>query len=120
MSPEEEAWKLWDRFATHEAKGQIFLWLLAGLIYNFVTGRLLSLSTVILIFPGIFIASLLAFPGALMNAAKVRSVMAMKIGARPKNILVLLGWTCWYVIDLVYVPALAILTVRLIQWLVGA
>lgn len=62
MSPEEEVRKRWDRFGTQEAKGEIFLWLLAGLIYNLVLGRLLSLSTLILIFPAFSSLRLQLFP----------------------------------------------------------
>ncbi len=105
----------WDAFATSESKNAIFLWLLAGWIYNFVVGRLLSLSSLLLFIPGIFLASFAAIPGALLNATKLRRLTEMKQGIRPRSVLELFVWTVWAVVDLAYVPILAILFARLIN-----
>lgn len=105
----------WDTFATREAKSAIALWLLAGGINNIVAGQLLSLSSVLLFIPGIFLASFAAIPGALMNAMKIRRVTEMKQGIRRRDVLELVGWTVWSVVGLVYVPILAILFARLIN-----
>lgn len=103
----------WDAFATDESKNAIFLWLLAGWIYNFVEGHVFSLSSGLLFMPGIFLASLAAIPGALLNATKLRRVTEMKYGRG--NVFELFGWTIWSVVGFVYVPILAILFARLIN-----
>lgn len=105
----------WNAFATDESANAIILWLLAGSIYNFVAGHLLSISSLLLFVPGIFLASLAAIPGALLNAIKVQRLTRIKLGIRLRNVFERFGWTVWYVVYLVYVPILAILFARLIN-----
>ena len=103
----------WDAFATSESKNAMFRWLLAGWMYNWWVGHWLSLSSLLLFIPGIFLASLAAIPGALVTAMKIRRVTEMKYGQG--NVFELLGWTVWTVVNLAYVPILAILFARLIN-----
>lgn len=105
----------WDAFATMESKSAITLWLLAGWAYNLFGGHLLSLSSLLLFVPGIFLASFAAIPSALLNEKKIRNLTEMKLGVRTQSVFELLGWTVWYVVGLVYVPILAILFVRFVN-----
>ena len=105
----------WDNFATEESKKGMTLWVLGGLVYQWYVGHLLSWPTLLLLFPGIFVASLAAIPTALLNRMKVRQLSAMKAGARPRSTLILLAWTIWYVFDLAYPMLLAIIALRLMQ-----
>ena len=59
LSPEA-----YDAAASQYSKNAIFLWCISGVIYSWLSSdhRLVSLVTVLLFFPGIFIASFAAIP----------------------------------------------------------
>jgi len=61
--------------ATAAAKAAVFLWLLGGFIYNAYHGHLISLSSALLFFPGIFVAGLLALPVFLVDLYKERLLL---------------------------------------------
>ena len=105
----------WHAFATGESKNAIVLWLLAGWGNNIIVEELLSLSSVLLLVPGIFLASVVSIPSALFNAMKARHLTEIKQGIRRRKVLELVGWTTWSVVDLAYVPILAILFASLIN-----
>src|SRR4249920_569474 len=90
----------WHAFATGESKNAIVLWLLAGLGNNIIVEELLSLSSLLLFVPGIFLASLASIPSALLNATKARRLTEMGQGIRRRKLLELVGWTTWSVVDL--------------------
>jgi len=79
----------WEAFATDESKTAMVLWMAGGLAYQWWAGHLVSLSTVLLFFPGIFVASLAAIPTALVNRLKVDQLSAMKQGRRPHSTILL-------------------------------
>lgn len=103
----------WDRYATAESKNAIFVWILAGVVYQiWWAGRLVSVSTFLLFMPGIFIASFAAFPIAIVKAIKTRRLLEMKHRLRRPNPIELLGWTIWWVIEQGFVAALAVLLMK--------
>lgn len=103
LAPEE-----YNRLASSHSKADIFLWLAGGLIYNFFHGNLISLSSALVILPGIFIASFASIPTFWVNVKK------MQILPKTNNIFVLAGFTIWYVIDLIFPILLSILFIKLI------
>jgi hypothetical protein len=82
----------WQHFAASEAKGAISLWLIAGGIYQLWNGRFLSLPTILLFLPGIFVASFAQIVPAMINALKIVRVKEIKAGMRRANPLELLLW----------------------------
>ncbi|MDP1707058.1 MAG: hypothetical protein Q8L30_00640 [bacterium] len=102
-----------SRLATSHSKANIFGWVVGGVIYSYFYGNLISLTTGLLIFPGIFIASfasILTFWGD----RKMESVIT-----NSKNFLVLLGATVWLVISKVYPYALGALFVIVVNALLS-
>ncbi len=63
--------------ATSYSKSVIFWWLTAGLIYSIITGTFVSLSTVLLFLPGIFVISFASIPFFLLKLRKIKSIHAM-------------------------------------------
>ena len=90
-------WELpdWELYATAQAKDAIFTWLLAGGIYQLMVGRLVSLPTLILFIPGLFVASLAQIPVAIVDSLKDKRLVEMKAGVRAKRSIELLLWTLW-------------------------
>jgi hypothetical protein len=105
----------WQHFAASEAKGAIAFWLIVGGTYQWWNGRLLSLPTILLFFPGIFVASFAQIVPAMINAAKTVRLTEIKRGVRPQRALEMLGWTVWYLFELAFVPALAVLAMRMLD-----
>lgn len=106
----------WDRFATEQSKGSIGLWLLGGVAYNVYAGEFISLSTLLLIFPGIFLASLAVIPASLINLAKVRILSSMRHRRHNlSDVAVLTLWTAWWLIDLAYPVVLAVFYLYLLH-----
>ncbi len=102
----------WQHFAAAEAKGAIFSWLIVGGIYQWWNGRLLSLPTILLFFPGIFVASFAQIVPAIVNAVKTVRLTEDKAGVRRTGLLEMLWWTVWWLLNLVFIPALAVLSMR--------
>jgi hypothetical protein len=105
----------WQHFAYSEAKGATFLWLIVGGIYQLWNGRLLSLPTILLFFPGIFVASFAQILPAMVNAVKTVRLTEVKAGLRRVRLLEMLWWTVWYLFNLMFVPALAVLSMRMLD-----
>lgn len=111
----------YNALASQHSKNNIFLWMVAGLGYNFWTGHLVSLSSLLLFFPGIFLisfASMLTFAG---NALKIQVLTKIRgrrrLGLRsPADFPILVRCTIWWFVDLLFPIALAVVTVR---WLNG-
>ena len=47
----------YDQKASSHSKANIFLWVIGGILFNIYKGNLFSVSTLLLIIPGIFIVS---------------------------------------------------------------
>lgn len=105
----------WDQFATAESKGAMTLWLLGGWAYQWWTGALVSLPSLLLFFPGIFIASLaVGLPCAIVNIRRERH--RIELLARQRSMLWMVPWTAWFVINLTAPIATAVGFVLLIGW----
>ena len=102
----------YNKLASQHSKTDIFLWVAGGLVYNFFQGDLISISSALLIIPGIFIASFAGIPAFWVNVKK------MQIVPKTNNILVLLGFTLWYLVDLAYPVLLSILFIKLVNFVV--
>ena len=106
----------WQHFAASEAKGAILFWLIAGGIYQWWNGRLLSLPTILLFFPGIFVASFTQIIPAMVNAVKMVRLTELKAGGpRLQKLPEALWWTVWWLFEMVFVPALAVLSMRVLN-----
>lgn len=94
--------------ATGYGKSTVFYWLIAGVITNIVDGKLFSLSTLLLLIPGVFIASGLALPLFWLKRKKVLML------TNSKSVVLLLLFTLTTALE-VAVPVLAaIMFVKLI------
>jgi len=102
----------WQGFAASEAKRAILFWLLAGVIHQLWDGRLLSLPTIFLFFPGIFVASFAQIIPAMVNAVKTVRLTAMRADRARPALLEALWWIVWWLFDWVFVPILAVLSMR--------
>ena len=98
----------YDKRASAHSRASIILWVLGGLGYNLWVGHLVSWSSVLLILPGIFVASFASMPTLWVEIKK------QKIIQDTNNVLVLLAFTVWALIDLLYPIVLGILFVYLI------
>ena len=103
--------------ATAAAKAAVFLWLLGGFIYNAYYGHLISLSSLLLFVPGIFVVGLLALPVFLVDLYKERLLLRGRARhrtgqGRGSDWLVLILATPWWVISQVWPVGLAILAAR--------
>src|SRR5680860_652693 len=85
----------YSQMASSHSKANIFLWLISGIIYNIYQSNLVSLSTIFLIIPGIFIISFASIPTFWVEIKKHQII------PKTKNIFVLTLFTIWYLIDLV-------------------
>ncbi|MDO8516281.1 MAG: hypothetical protein Q7S28_03460 [bacterium] len=93
----------YNKLAAGHSKANIFGWIIGGIAYSYFYGSLIGITTGLLIFPGIFIASfasILTFWGD----RKMEEVVAGS-----ENFLVLLGATVWLVVSKVYPYALGAL-----------
>lgn len=99
----------YNRLASEHSRANIVLWIIAGIIYNIVQHNLFSLSTLLLIIPGIFVISFASMPTFWVEIKK------RKIIPETKSIIVLTLFTVWYVVDLIYPIALAIGYIKLIE-----
>ncbi len=76
----------YDQSASAYSKGVITFWLIAGLAFNLLTGNFISLSSALLVFPGIFVISIASMPLFYLKVKKVRAIQAMN---ERDNILIL-------------------------------
>lgn len=101
----------YNQMASSHSKANIFLWLISGIIFNVYQSSLISLSTLLLVIPGIFIISFASIPTFWVEVKKHQIVPATK------NIFVLILFTIWYLIDLVYPILLSIGYILLIEYI---
>lgn len=113
MNNYNKIWNLetdtYNKLSTSHSKANIFLWVIGGLIYNLFCGNLLSLSSALVIFPGIFIASFASIPTFWVEIKKKQIV------PKTNNIFILTGFTIWYIFDLVYPILISILFIQLVN-----
>lgn len=108
----------YDGLATGHSKAAIILWCIGGVIYIAITGRLIGLTTVALIIPGIFVASVLSmitfFPGLFLRR---------KISATAdygwRNILLIYLGLAWKLVSFVSPIIAAIIYVKLARYLLS-
>ena len=112
MENEKKTWGLepdvYAKLASNHSKVSIFLWIIGGLVYNFLHGSLISLPSGLIIFPGMFIISFASILTFWVNVKK------MQILPKTDNVLILIGFTIWYLFDLLYPVLLSILFIKFI------
>ena len=101
----------YDQKASSHSKVNIFLWIISGIIFNICKGNLFSISTLLLIVPGIFIVSFASIISFFVDVKKHQIV------PKTNNVFILFLFTLWYVIDIVYPIALSIGYILLIEYL---
>jgi len=99
------------KLASSHSKANIFLWFISGIVYNLITGNLPSLSTVLLVIPGIFIISFASILTFWVDQKKKQIVQ------KTNNVFILFLFTIWFFIDLVYPIILSILFIDLINYI---
>src|SRR6266446_9068602 len=74
--------------ASAAGKASILLWLVSGLLYNTYFRHLISISSLLLVVPGIFVASLVALPVLWVDLLKDRILLRQRArrlqGQRPR------------------------------------
>lgn len=103
----------YNQMASSYSKTNIFLWLISGIIYNIYQSNLISLSTLLLILPGIFIISFASIPTFWVEIKKHQIIPATE------NIFILIFFTAWYLIDSVYPILLSIGFILLIEYILN-
>ena len=106
MSREE-----YNRKATSHSKANIFLWTVGGIVFNIFRSNLFSISTLLLIIPGIFIISFASIPTFYIEAKKYQII------PKTKNVFIFLLFSIWYLIDIIYPVVLGIVFILLIEYL---
>ena len=101
----------YNQMASSHSKANIFLWLISGIVYNIYQANLVSFSTLLLVIPGIFIISYASIPTFWVEVKKCQIVPATK------NIFVLILFTVWYLVDLIYPILLSIGYILLIEYI---
>jgi len=101
----------YNQMASSHSKASIFLWLISGVVYNICKSNLVSLSTILLVIPGIFIISFASIPTFWVEVKKHQIV------PKTNNILVLTLFTIWYLIDLIYPVILSIGYILLMEYI---
>lgn len=104
---------VYNQLASRHSKADIFFWLLGGLIYNYFNHNLVSISSALLILPGIFIASFAGIPAFWVNVKKLQII------PNTKNIFVLIGFSIWYLIDFVYPILLSIVFIKIVNFILS-
>jgi hypothetical protein len=69
----------YSRSAKEYAGGAITLWIVAGLAYNLLHGRLISLQSGLLILPGVFIVSFASIPFFYLSVKKRKVLHAQEL-----------------------------------------
>lgn len=101
----------YNQMASSHSKANIFLWLIAGIVYNIYQSNLISISTLLVVIPGIFIISFASIPTFWIEVKKHQIVPATK------NILVLILFTIWYLVNLIYPVLLSIGYILFIEYI---
>jgi uncharacterized membrane protein len=101
----------YNRRASAHSKANIILWVIGGVAFNVYEHNLISISTILLVIPGIFIASFASLTSFLIDVKKYQIV------PKTNNVFVLLLFTVWYVVDFVSPIILSIGYILLIEYL---
>ena len=99
------------KLASSHSKTNIILWVTTGFIYHFFNDNLHLLSVFLIIFPGIFIASFASILTFWVNVKKIQIIQ------RTNNFFILLGFTIWYIIDLLFPIILSIIYIKTVDLL---
>ena len=109
----------YNKMASQHSKTNIFLWAIAGIIYNLITGNILSISTIVLFLHGIFVISFLSIATFFVNTRKISILSSIRGKPSTINFIILFTFTLWYVIDLAFPVVLSILTIKLTNYVVS-
>ena len=106
-----------EALAEVHSKRNMSRWIVGGLIYILLTGTLLSLPSILLFLPGIFIASIAAIPTYMVDLIKNRRVVAVREQGQMglSGFLEMSCWTIWRVVEFGYPICLAIGFVELVR-----
>lgn len=96
------------------SKSQITWWLITGIIYSIYTGSLISFTTILLFFPGIFIISLTSIPFFLLRIKKVKTIQSMGSTNSISQIPILLFFTITSIVGFLFPIVSSILFVHLV------
>lgn len=103
---------LYNNLASKHSRAKIILWVITGIIFNIVQGNLISISTLLLIIPGIFVISLASMLTFFIEIKK------QKILSNTNNNFFIWGFaTFWMLLDLIFPIALSIGYIFLIEYL---
>lgn len=115
MNESNNLWGLpkdsYNKMVHSHSKANIFLWIIGGVVYSLINNSLFSLATILLFIPGIFILSFASIPTFWIDLKKKQMV------SKTNNILVLVVFTVWAVIDLVYPIILSILFIKVVNYI---
>ncbi|MBL8160005.1 hypothetical protein JNJ66_06120 [Candidatus Saccharibacteria bacterium] len=92
----------YEKAASAHSGNAITVWLLVGGIYNFATGNIWSWATVLLVLPGVFLASFASIPTYWLKHKKHQIV------PKTNSIGVLILFTLTTLLSVLWIPALAI------------
>ena len=101
----------YNQKASAHSKANLILWVIGGIIFNIYKSNLFSISTLLLIIPGIFIISFASMISFFIDVKKHQIIPSTN------NVFVLLLFTLWYLIDIVYPIALSIGYIMLVEYL---
>lgn len=94
----------------------IAVWLITGGVYALITGRLLSLPTLALFLPGIFVAALAALVSFAVYCKSVQAVDALEAGGSRSlaGVVGVFGLVWWFGATLILPAYIAVVYVRLV------
>ena len=99
----------YDQMASSHSRANIILWLVSGIIYNVYQLNLFSISTLLLVLPGVFIISYASIPTFWVEVKKHQII------PDTKNVFVLVLFTVWYFVNIAYPVLLSIGYIWIIQ-----
>lgn len=99
----------YEKLASSHSKANIILWLIGGIIYNIYHSNFVSISSALLVLPGIFLISFASIPTFWMNLKKDQIVR------NTNNYAVLALFTIWVLIDLIYPVFLSVGFILLVE-----
>ena len=101
----------YNRLASNHSQANIFLWIIGGLFYNLIHGDLISLTSVLVLLPGIFIVSFASIPTFFIK------IKRNQILQKTDNPFIVIGFLIWSIFDLIYPIVLSILFINIINYL---
>jgi len=107
----------YNQSAKEYSKNQIMLWLVAGVVYSIYAGSLISVTTILLFLPGIFIISLASIPFFLLRIKKVKTIQSMSGTNTSSQIPTLIFFTITSIIGFLFPIASSVLFVYLLNGL---